>query len=130
MDAQNYTGSAMSWSAIWIAIALYGAATLMTFGHFLRHGRTGPKRRIVQGLASFGWPAYWLVFYSPGAIVSFLLSDPLKALYWRAAILFVPFYIYVNWDSDPGYWHAFVFAKAVAWAPFWPAYALARIVVG
>lgn len=116
-----------------IVLGFYFAAALMTFGYFLRHGRSDLSRRIIQVVAASGWPAYWLLFHRPAILLrsfvdTFLFSEQFKKFYGTFAILFVPYYVYGTWDACSGVGCSLVFMKALLWAPFWPAYLLASVI--
>ncbi len=107
---------------------VYAAIALMTFGHFLRHGRKTLVRRCVYGVAAVAWPIFWLVVPPPKILFGIMWSDEVIGLYAVTATLFPAFYLYQAADQCTSIGPcAFAIFKAVLWAPFWPAYLIAAL---
>jgi hypothetical protein len=112
---------------------LYCCGALATYGFLLRNGRSGWQRRFLQAIAALFWPAYWLVFCKISDLYGhfvdhFLLSERSFTVYLIFAVFFPAYYLHKFWGGCEGNSCIFVVGKAVAWAPFWPAYVIASLI--
>ena len=117
--------------------AAYAAMGLLSAGYALRWSRR--QHCLVEAvLAAALWPAYWLVYIGPTEmlrrlIAAFFTEDGavlvfgLAAVYCFILLMFPAYYISKSWDTCSGSGCLWMIARAVIWAPFWPAYLLSAI---
>jgi hypothetical protein len=118
------------------ACAAYAVMGLLSAGYALR--ASGRHRWIEAFAAAALWPIYWLGYVGPTEmlrrlVAAFFTEDgavlvfALIAVYTFVVLMFPAYYIAKSWEACSGSGCAAVIAKAVIWAPFWPAYLLAAI---
>ena len=120
------------YTAITLAL-FYCCGVFATYGFLLRNGRSGWKRRLLQAIAALFWPGYWLIVCNVTDLYTyfvdhFLLSERSFTVYLIFAVFFPAYYLHKFWDSCESNSCAFVVGKALAWAPFWPAYVIASLI--
>jgi hypothetical protein len=126
----SFIGRNLEWAA-----AAYAFFAIATFGHLYRHStlrRSLPRQLEMLTLATL-WPVYWLVAHGVANTlrVAFEAVDVvlgrgfemLGVIWFLTALCFPAYYIAVFWSAARNWGERVaIIAKAVAWAPFWPAY--------
>jgi hypothetical protein len=114
------------------AVGAYAFFAIVTFGHLYRHSnlRKSRAQQLKMLALALAWPVYWLVAH--GVIDTLRLAfdklldrglETLGAVWFIGTLCFPAYYIGVFWSTARDWGERFaVIGKAVAWAPFWPAY--------
>jgi hypothetical protein len=122
---------AFLWRNLDWAVATYAFFAVATFGHLYRHSnlrRSLPTQLKMLTLAML-WPVYWLVAHGVGGTLRRAVEatgpgfEMLGLAWFLAALCFPAYYIAVFWSSARDWGERVaIIVKAIAWAPFWPAY--------